>query len=95
MLVHFLRELPWAKCNESTEIIRRKGLSPKAICTEQLPKDLLKFLTYARQRPDEKPRYDFWRRKFHKLYVRYGFKYDHVFDWTKAIHAHAMAKARE
>ncbi|KAL8773208.1 MAG: hypothetical protein Q9209_001884 [Squamulea sp. 1 TL-2023] len=90
MLVHFmLGSLPWkglkaANKKEKAAMIleRKRAISTQDLC-EGLPKEFRAYFDYTRALPaDEKPNYSFLRKNFQDLFVREGFEYDNVYDWT-------------
>lgn len=108
LLLYFFRGfLPWdyieAPSEEGSEGRSEKRLSEliremKETITSQdlcdgLPKEFAAYFDYVRSLQfGDKPRYDYLRRIFRNLFVREGFKYDHVFDWT--IQKYAMTKSQ-
>ena len=50
---------------------------------ESLPQKFAVYSDYIRSLGfDEKPNYSYLRKNFRNLFVREGFDYDHVYDWT-------------
>ncbi len=62
------------------------------------PNETAIFLNYARSlRFDDKPDYSYLRKIFRDLFVREGFQYDYIFDWSvqaKAAEDPAQPKRR-
>ena len=90
MLLYFLRgSLPWqgllaANRQQKEELIlaKKEAISTKDLC-EDLPAEFGAYFDHVRSRSfDDKPRYSFLRRLFRGLFIRQGFEYDFVFDWT-------------
>ena len=90
MLLYFLRgSLPWqglkATSHEQREELileKKKTISVEDLC-EGLPREFAAYFNYIRAVGfDDEPRYSYLRKTFRDLFVREGFDYDHVFDWT-------------
>lgn len=90
MLVYFVKGgLPWQGLKAQTKrqkyerIMERKlCITAEALC-RGLPHEFQHFLSYTRNlRFDDKPDYVFLRRILRDLFVRQGYQYDYVFDWT-------------
>jgi casein kinase I family protein HRR25 len=90
MIIYFARgSLPWqglkAKTyNEKVDLIidKKMKISIEEICCG-LPEEFSTYLKYVRNLAfDGQPDYFYLRKLFRDLFVREGFKYDHVFDWT-------------
>lgn len=81
--------LPWQGCKAATRRETHDHILAKKIATSTedlcsgLPQEFATCLEYARSLTFyEKPDYNYLRRIFRGLFVRAGFKYDFVFDWT-------------
>lgn len=92
-LVYFARgSLPWQGIKATTEDEQdrkigqmKERMSGEEIC-EGLPIEFAKYINYTRSlRFGEKLNYTRLRRDFNRLFVRMGFKYDKVFDWTQRL----------
>ena len=90
MLLYFLRSsLPWqglkATSHEQEEELileKKKTISMKELC-EGLPQEFAAYFEHIRSLEfDDKPKYSHLRKSFRNLFVREGFKYDNVYDWT-------------
>ncbi|KAK2768858.1 Casein kinase I isoform delta [Arachnomyces sp. PD_36] len=90
MIVYFARgSLPWQGTGITDRTARTKkilsmkeSITPEELC-EGLPEEFARFFTHLRSVDfDEKPNYSYLRRMFQKLFVRMGFEYDFVYDWT-------------
>jgi len=90
MLLYFLRGcLPWqgltaANQEQKEELIlaKKKTISTEDLC-EGLPWEFAAYFDHIRSRGfDDNPQYSYLRRIFRGLFVREGFEYDRVFDWT-------------
>lgn len=90
MLLYFLKgRLPWHSLKgeskpETYQLIldRKVSISLDELCID-VPKEFKKYMAYVRAMDfGDKPDYSKLRRIFRDLFVRSGFAYDHVFDWT-------------
>src|SRR4051812_37270213 len=55
----------------------------KESLNRNFPSEFSVYLTYTRSlRFDDKPDYSYLRKLFRDLFVREGYHYDYVFDWT-------------
>lgn len=90
MLVYFCRgSLPWQGLKATTKkqkydrIMEKKMTTSCESLTRGLPCELTLFLNYARSlRFDDKPDYLYLRKLMRDLFVRSGYYYDYIFDWT-------------
>lgn len=90
MLVYFCRgSLPWqglkaqSKKQKYDRIMEKKMTTSSEALTRGLPYELSLFLNYARSlRFDDKPDYLYLRKLLRDLFVRSGYRYDYLFDWT-------------
>ena len=61
---------------------KKMSISPEDLC-RGFPNEFTIYLNYSRSlRFDEKPDYSYLRKIFRDLFIREGFRYDYVFDWT-------------
>lgn len=82
--------LPWetvhaATAEDEAKLIGqlKRSTSPEALF-EGLPGELATYMAYARSLPfDQRPNYAYLRGLFRRAFLRRGFKYDNVFDWTE------------
>ncbi|KAK3171021.1 hypothetical protein OEA41_003105 [Lepraria neglecta] len=90
MLLYFLRgSLPWqgltaADQTQKEELIlkEKETINIEDLC-EDLPGEFAAYFDYIYCLDfDEEPKYSYLRKIFRDLFVREGFDYDHVFDWT-------------
>lgn len=90
MILYFLKgRLPWhtvkRKSKQQTyrQIMDRKiSISLDELCSDT-PEEIKKYMKYVRTLNfEDKPDYSRIRRMFRDLFVRRGFEYDYVFDWT-------------
>jgi casein kinase I family protein HRR25 len=57
--------------------------TPTEVLCRGFPNEFAIYLNYTRSlRFDDKPDYSYLRKIFRDLFVREGFQYDYVFDWT-------------
>lgn len=90
MLVYFLKgNLPWQGFKAETKQERYSLIRAKKECTKIeelctcLPSEFAAYLEYCRGLQfEERPDYAYLRRLFRDVYLREGFQYDFVFDWT-------------
>lgn len=90
VLMYFLRgSLPWQGLKAGTKKQKYEKISEKKVSTsiEALcrgyPTEFASYFHYCRSlRFDDKPDYAYLKRLFRDLFIREGFQFDHVFDWT-------------
>lgn len=90
VLMYFLRgALPWQGLKAATKkqkydrIMEKKMTTPTDILCRGFPTEFGIFLNYTRAlRFDDKPDYSYLRKLFRDLFVREGYQYDYVFDWS-------------
>lgn len=90
VLMYFLRgALPWQGLKAATKkqkydrIMEKKMTTPTDQLCRGFPTEFGIFLNYCRAlRFDDKPDYSYLRKLFRDLFVREGFQYDYVFDWS-------------
>lgn len=90
VLMYFLRgSLPWQGLKAATKkqkydrIMEKKMTTPTDILCRGFPNEFAIYLNYCRSlRFDDKPDYSYLRKLFRDLFVREGFQYDYVFDWS-------------
>ncbi|CAO3677959.1 unnamed protein product [Rhizopus stolonifer] len=90
ILVYFCRgQLPWqgirarTKKEKYDKIMEKKMTTPADALCRGLHQEFAIYLNYVRSlRFDDKPDYSYLRKLFRDLFVREGFQYDYVFDWT-------------
>lgn len=88
--MYFLRgSLPWQGLKAATKkqkydrIMEKKMTTPTEYLVRGFPNEFAIFLNYCRSlRFDDKPDYSYLRKLFRDLFVREGFAYDYVFDWS-------------
>ncbi|GAU34795.1 hypothetical protein TSUD_205990 [Trifolium subterraneum] len=90
VLMYFLRgSLPWQGLKAGTKKQKYDRISEKKVSTsiEALcrgyPTEFASYFHYCRSlRFDDKPDYAYLKRIFRDLFIREGFQFDYVFDWT-------------
>ncbi|KAJ9179358.1 hypothetical protein P3X46_011156 [Hevea brasiliensis] len=90
VLMYFLRgSLPWQGLKAGNKKQKYEKISEKKVSTsiEALcrgnPTEFASYFHYCRSlRFDDKPDYAYLRRLFRDLFIREGFQFDYVFDWT-------------
>ncbi|MED6118735.1 Casein kinase 1-like protein 2 [Stylosanthes scabra] len=90
VLMYFLRgSLPWQGLKAGTKKQKYDKISEKKVSTsiESLcrgyPSEFASYFHYCRSlRFDDKPDYAYLKRLFRDLFIREGFQFDYVFDWT-------------
>ncbi|KAI9001681.1 protein kinase [Gaertneriomyces semiglobifer] len=90
VLMYFCRgALPWQGLKAATKkqkydrIMEKKMTTPTDILCRGFPNEFSVYLNYARSlRFDDKPDYSYLRKLFRDLFIREGYMYDYVFDWT-------------
>ncbi|KAF7814090.1 casein kinase 1-like protein 2 [Senna tora] len=90
VLMYFLRgSLPWQGLKAGNKKQKYEKISEKKVSTsiESLcrgfPSEFASYFHYCRSlRFDDKPDYAYLKRLFRDLFIREGFQFDYVFDWT-------------
>ncbi|KAG8367216.1 hypothetical protein BUALT_Bualt16G0049500 [Buddleja alternifolia] len=90
VLMYFLRgSLPWQGLRAGTKKQKYEKISEKKVSTsiESLcrgyPTEFASYFHYCRSlRFEDKPDYAYLKRIFRDLFIREGFQFDYVFDWT-------------
>ncbi|XP_072995300.1 casein kinase 1-like protein 2 [Typha latifolia] len=90
VLMYFLRgSLPWQGLKAGTKKQKYEKISERKVATsiEALcrgyPVEFASYFHYCRSlRFDDKPDYQYLKRLFRDLFIREGFQFDYVFDWT-------------
>ena len=106
VLMYFLRgQLLWQGLKAATKkqkydrIMEKKMTTPTEVLCRGFPNEFAIYLNYTRSlRFDDKPDYSYLRKIFRDLFVREGFQYDYVFDWTVYKYqknAQAIAQAQQ
>ncbi|GLT42144.1 hypothetical protein SLA2020_161630 [Shorea laevis] len=90
VLMYFLRgSLPWQGLKAGTKkqkydkISEKKMLTPVEILCKSYSSEFTSYFHYCRSlRFEDKPDYSYLKRLFRDLFIREGYQYDYVFDWT-------------
>jgi casein kinase I homolog HRR25 len=90
VMMYFCRgSLPWQGLKAATKkqkydrIMEKKMSTSTDVLCRGFPQEFAIYLNYVRSlRFDDKPDYSYLRKLFRDLFVREGFQYDYVFDWT-------------
>eukprot|EP00250_Pteridium_aquilinum_P009409 c18650_g1_i1 orf=203-1645(+) len=90
VLMYFLRgSLPWQGLKAGTKkqkyekISEKKMTTPIEVLCKSYPSEFASYFHYCRSlRFDDKPDYAYLKRIFRDLFIREGFQFDYVFDWT-------------
>nr|XP_043623471.1 casein kinase 1-like protein 2 [Erigeron canadensis] len=90
VLMYFLRgSLPWQGLKAGNKKQKYEKISEKKVSTsiESLcrgyPTEFASYFHYCRSlRFDDKPDYAYLKRIFRDLFIREGFQFDYIFDWT-------------
>ena len=65
-----------------TNLEEKRRINTEDLCAD-LPQEFAVYFDYIHSLDfDEKPKYSYLRKIFRDLFVREGFDYDHVYDWT-------------
>ncbi|KAH9729290.1 Casein kinase 1-like protein 9 [Citrus sinensis] len=90
VLMYFLRgSLPWQGLKAGTKkqkydkISEKKVSTPIEVLCKSYPSEFVSYFHYCRSlRFEDKPDYSYLKRLFRDLFIREGFQFDYVFDWT-------------
>ena len=90
VLIYFLRgSLPWQGLKAATKKAKYEKISDKKmatpveiLCKNFAPEFVTYFMYCRTQRFEDRPDYTYLRKLFRDLFVREGFQFDYVFDWT-------------
>ncbi|KAL1832399.1 hypothetical protein ACET3Z_002050 [Daucus carota] len=90
VLMYFLRgSLPWQGLKAGTKkqkydrISEKKMLTAVEVLCKSYPSEFISYFHYCRSlRFDDKPDYSYMKRLFRDLFIREGYQFDYVFDWT-------------
>ena len=90
VLMYFLRgSLPWQGLHATDKkhkydlISEKKMSTPVEVLCQAFPQEFVLYLNYTRSlRFDDKPDYAYLRKLFSELFVRKGYTFDLVYDWT-------------
>ncbi|XP_019449954.1 PREDICTED: casein kinase 1-like protein 10 [Lupinus angustifolius] len=90
VFMYFLRgSLPWQGLKAGTKkqkydkISEKKMLTPIEVLCKSHPSEFTSYFHYCRSlRFEDKPDYSYLKRLFRDLFIREGYQFDYVFDWT-------------
>ncbi|GMH13214.1 hypothetical protein Nepgr_015055 [Nepenthes gracilis] len=90
VLMYFLRgSLPWQGLKAGTKkqkydkISEKKMLTPIEVLCRSFPTEFTSYFHYCRSlRFEDKPDYSYLKRLFRDLFIREGYQFDYIFDWT-------------
>ncbi|KAJ1416611.1 Serine/threonine-protein kinase, active site [Sesbania bispinosa] len=90
VLMYFLRgSLPWQGLKAGTKkqkydkISEKKMSTPIEVLCKSYPSEFVSYFHYCRSlRFEDKPDYSYLKRLFRDLFIREGYQFDYVFDWT-------------
>ncbi|KAF5941886.1 hypothetical protein HYC85_019528 [Camellia sinensis] len=81
--------LPWQGLKAGTKkqkydkISEKKMLTPIEVLCKSHPSEFISYFHYCRSlRFDDKPDYSYLKKLFRDLFIREGYQFDYVFDWT-------------
>ncbi|PIA45436.1 hypothetical protein AQUCO_01700753v1 [Aquilegia coerulea] len=102
VLMYFLRgSLPWQGLKAGTKkqkydrISEKKMLTPVEVLCKSYPSEFISYFHYCRSlRFDDKPDYSYLKRLFRDLFIREGYQFDYVFDWTVLKYPQIGANSR-
>ncbi|XP_034898101.1 uncharacterized protein [Populus alba] len=90
VLMYFLRgSLPWQGLKAGTKkqkydkISEKKTLTPIEVLCKSYPSEFISYFHYCRSlRFEDKPDYSYLKRLFRDLFLREGYQFDYIYDWT-------------
>ncbi|KAI3789812.1 hypothetical protein L2E82_02616 [Cichorium intybus] len=90
VLMYFLRgSLPWQGLKAGNKKQKYEKICEKKVSTsieslcQGYPSEFASYFHYCRSlRFDDKPDYPYLKRLFRELFIREGFQFDYIFDWT-------------
>eukprot|EP00899_Mesostigma_viride_P015461 jgi/Mesvir1/23916/Mv10694-RA.1 len=102
VLMYFLRgSLPWQGLKAATKkqkyekISEKKMSTPIEVLCKNFPVEFVTYFQFCRSlRFDDKPDYSYLRKLFRDLFIREGYQYDYVFDWTILKYQQSQAAGR-
>ena len=95
LLLYFLRgHLPWDGVQAETDqgrntliMDKKRSVSIDELCGGQ-PREISVYMEHVRSLGfKDRPNYSYLRKIFRSLFVRRGFEFDNVFDWTTKRYA--------
>ncbi|KAL4588042.1 hypothetical protein LXL04_000920 [Taraxacum kok-saghyz] len=102
VLMYFIRgSLPWQglkagnKKQKYDKISEKKMLTPIEVLCKSYPSEFISYFHYCRSlRFEDKPDYSYLKRLFRDLFIREGYQFDYVFDWTVLKYPQISAGSR-
>ncbi|KAJ0966508.1 hypothetical protein J5N97_023425 [Dioscorea zingiberensis] len=102
VLMYFLRgSLPWQGLKAGTKkqkydkISEKKMLTPVEVLCKSYPSEFVSYFQYCRSlRFEDKPDYSYLKKIFRDLFIREGYQYDYIFDWTLLKYPQTRASVR-
>ncbi|KAI3523895.1 hypothetical protein L2E82_04094 [Cichorium intybus] len=102
VLMYFLRgSLPWQGLKAGTKkqkydkISEKKMLTPIEVLCKSYPSEFIQYFHYCRSlRFEDKPDYSYLKRLFRELFIREGYQFDYIFDWTMLKYPHVGSSSR-
>ncbi|KAM3260908.1 hypothetical protein ACQJBY_051890 [Aegilops geniculata] len=96
LLLYFLRgSLPWQGLKAGTKkqkydrISEKKMLTPAEVLCKSYPSEFISYFHYCRSlRFEDRPDYSYLKKLFQDVFVREGYQFDYVFDWTALKYPH-------
>uniref|UniRef100_A0A7N0TBP1 non-specific serine/threonine protein kinase n=1 Tax=Kalanchoe fedtschenkoi TaxID=63787 RepID=A0A7N0TBP1_KALFE len=90
VLMYFLRgSLPWQGLRAGTKkqkydrISEKKLSTPIEVLCKSFPSEFVLYFHYCRSlRFEDKPDYSYLKRLFRDYFIREGYQFDYIFDWT-------------
>ncbi|CAA0832187.1 casein kinase I [Striga hermonthica] len=103
VLMYFLRgSLPWQGLKAGTKkqkydkISEKKMLTPIEVLCKSYPSEFISYFHYCRSlRFEDKPDYSYLKRLFRDLFIREGYQFDYVFDWTMLKYPQIGSSSRQ
>ncbi|XP_028061002.1 casein kinase 1-like protein 11 isoform X3 [Camellia sinensis] len=103
VLMYFLRgSLPWQGLKAGTKkqkydkISEKKMLTSIEVLCKGYPSEFTSYFHYCRSlRFEDKPDYAYLKRFFRDLFIREGYQFDYVFDWTILKYPQIGASSRQ
>uniref|UniRef100_A0A804U6Q1 non-specific serine/threonine protein kinase n=1 Tax=Zea mays TaxID=4577 RepID=A0A804U6Q1_MAIZE len=94
LLLYFLRgSLPWQGLKAGTKkqkydkISEKKMLTSAEVLCKSYPSEFVSYFNYCRSlRFEDRPDYSFLKKLFRDVFIREGYQFDYVFDWTVLKH---------
>ncbi|XP_076906917.1 casein kinase 1-like protein 11 isoform X2 [Bidens hawaiensis] len=102
VLMYFLRgSLPWQGLKAGTKkqkydrISEKKMLTSIEVLCKSYPSEFMSYFHYCRSlKFEDKPDYSYLKRLFRDLFIREGYQFDYVFDWTMLKYPQIGASSR-